>query len=336
MPTPSSSALPRAMALIELRRFNEAIELLVRLIASEPTSARPWCLLAQCHLGLNDAGRALQAAGGAATVEPGSEWAQRLRALALLQLKRRREGLAAASEAVRLSPLEPQGYVVLAEAELANRHVNGAGTAAEQARQLDPEGTAGYLTLGRVALRRHQFAKAEEHFRGALARDPENAMAMNNLGVALQRQGRKPQAIHCFAEASRLDPRLTMPRHNAVVAAKGALDAIFTLTAAFHRLRGRGQPMQRARGEEAASQELIRDLRREPGTPIRYAWFARSLATSIVGLVGITLLLISLEHLDPGERVAGGTWFAGGLTCIAACALLIRRAVTRGRRNGRR
>lgn len=362
MPQPASSALRQAIALVELRRFDDAAGLLAQVIASEPGSAQPRCLLAQCHLGRHDAAGALDAANGAASVEPGSEWAHRLRAIALLQLKRQREALAAAQEAVRLSAQQASGYIVLSEAELANRHTTAAATAAERARQLAPESASGHAAMGLVALRVRRYARAEEHFRAALAKDPQNAQAMNNLGVALLRQGRKPQAIHYFAAASRLDPRLPMPRRNAVSAAKGGTAALAAVIVALQVLRltradieapllvaaplivvlvlaaaavvtRRRRAIRGTHDDPSASRQLIRELRREPGgRGIRIGWLARSVGTSVLGLVGMTLLLTGGSAFLGGNLVGGGAGIVVGVGCLAACAALVHRATGRGRR----
>lgn len=219
-PAPSAATWQQASALVELRRYEQAAALLGPLIASNPAAGRPRCLLAQCHLGLDDPRRALEAAEGAVAAQPDLPWAHRLRSLALRRLQRRRPALDAALEAVRLDPSDYRNHLTLADAEVANHHWKQAEAAADRAVALAPEASEGYNAQGLVALYLNHLDEAAAKFRLALARNPQNAQALNNLGVTLLRHGQRNQAIHYFAEASRIDPRFTLPRRNAVRAAK--------------------------------------------------------------------------------------------------------------------
>jgi tetratricopeptide (TPR) repeat protein len=356
MPEPAAANLRQAMALVEIRRFNDAIGLLGQLIASEPGEARPRCLLAQCRLGLDDPAGALEAANGAVAVDPELEWGHRLRSIALLHLKRKKEALAAAHEAVRLSPMQHHGYIVLSDAEVANRHWDEAEVAARRAAELAPDRAEGFNALGLVALRRSRFPEAEQHFRLALGRDPENARAMNNLGVALVRQGRRPQAIHYFAEASRLDPRLSTSRRNAVSAAKAGSTALVVLVVieairvagsgfnagvaisaliivtilgaavVLNRRQGRPWPRFRRRGQPVAddpeaSKELIRQLRRE-APALRGRALVLTVAPIFLVLGGSFFLLTGLDA-GSGDALVRGALVALGLGCFGGLGYLM-------------
>jgi tetratricopeptide (TPR) repeat protein len=356
MSEPAAANLRQAMALVEIRRYHDAIGLLGQLIASQPGEARPRCLLAQCLLGLDDPAGALDAASGAVGVEPELEWGHRLRSIALLRLKRKKEALAAAHEAVRLSPMQHHGYIVLSDAEVANRHWDSAEAAAQRAAELAPDRAEGLNALGLVALRRSHFPEAEQYFRLALGREPENARAMNNLGVALVRQGRRPQAIHYFAEASRLDPRLSTSRRNAVSAAKAGSTALVVLVvieavrvagsgfnagvavsaliivtilgAAVILNRRQGRPWLRFRrrpsgqpvaDDPEASKELIRQLRRE-APALRGRALMLTVAPIVLVVGGSFFLLTGLETRPALLRAA---LVVLGLACFAGLGYLM-------------
>jgi tetratricopeptide (TPR) repeat protein len=352
MPQAATNALRQATALIEVRRFADAAGLVQRIIASEPGSAQPRCLLAQCRLGLDDPAGALEAASGAVSVSPEGEWGHRLRSIALLRLNRKKEALAAARQAVTLAPRQSSAYLVLTDAELANRHLDEARRAAETARELAPDSAGGHNAVGLVALRLRRFRNAEESFRTALGRDPEHAQAMNNLGVALLRQGRKPQAIHYFAEASRLDPRFTAPRRNAVGAARAGT-AVVVVAAIANAPRvmnaARSRPLPRVlpgivalgsvvrlvrrfrRGPRAddpkASKRLMRDLRREAGTGgVRIGRLARSLGLSILFLFGMVVCIGGAGGVAGGDVASGGAVFLIGAACLALLGFLVKRS----------
>ncbi len=217
---PSPHALVfRASALMDAKRPNEAIPLLLRAVVGSPGNSHGLCLLSLAYLQVNQPHDALAAAQDAAAAAPGSEWPHRLRASALIKLGRPREALVAARQAVASAPLLPECHILLAEAEVANRHIKAARSAAEQARALAPDRPGGHVILSMVALRSRRWAEAEAHARAALGVDPQNTAALNNLGVALQNLGRRREAVHYLGTASRLDPRNSLYKTNAVRAA---------------------------------------------------------------------------------------------------------------------
>jgi tetratricopeptide (TPR) repeat protein len=351
----SENALRQATVLVQMRRFHEAVPLLQQAIASEPGSARPRCLLAQCLLAVGDRAGALEAASGAVAAAPEYEWGHRLRSLALMRLKRNQEALDAARQAVALAPLLESTYLVLSQAELALRHMGPAQAAAEKARELAPESPDAHNQLGLVSLRRARASEAEQHFRTALAQDPQHPEAMNNLGVALLRQGHRPQAIHYFGEASKLNPQMSVARRNAAGAARvgvpillgavlvgnairlstsgtasGLLVAalalaclVLVLWRRFHR-----EPGPRP-DDPKASKELVRALRRDPsGSVFGNVFFVGWLAL-LLGSAGLAALIGGIDELPEDQR--GWLAIVLGLVACTGAALVVR-GYTRRRR----
>ena len=56
--------LARASAMLDVKRFDEAAELLARIVATEPESSRAWCLMARAHLGAGRYPEAVETASG--------------------------------------------------------------------------------------------------------------------------------------------------------------------------------------------------------------------------------------------------------------------------------
>jgi tetratricopeptide (TPR) repeat protein len=98
--------LDRARAFLALRQYGEAIPLFVDATVQAPGDSAPKCLLAQCHLGMNQPGDALTAADGAVASSPENAWAHRVRAQALKALGRHDEALDAARTAASLPASE--------------------------------------------------------------------------------------------------------------------------------------------------------------------------------------------------------------------------------------
>jgi len=96
--------LARASAMLDVRRFDEASELLARVVSAEPESSRAWCLMARAHLGAERYTEAVTAANQAMALDPADEWPHRLASNALVHLGHHADALRAAYEACRLAP----------------------------------------------------------------------------------------------------------------------------------------------------------------------------------------------------------------------------------------
>src|SRR5260370_42347260 len=64
--------------MLDVRRFDEAAELLARVVAGEPESSRAWCLMARARLGADRYAEAVTAANRAVALDPADEWPPRL------------------------------------------------------------------------------------------------------------------------------------------------------------------------------------------------------------------------------------------------------------------
>ena len=203
--------LERADALLELHRAEEALPLLARAIAADPSAARPHCLLALALLEIDRTGDALDAARQASAAEPDDEWALRLQALALSRRHRPRSARRLAEAAVRLHPTAWETHVTLA-ALLGNRRLPAARAAAAEAVRLAPERAETHAAASSVALRQSRWSDAEAMARRALAIDPTDFQATTNLALALQGQGRGHEAVDVSLAAAQLHPNSPISR----------------------------------------------------------------------------------------------------------------------------
>jgi tetratricopeptide (TPR) repeat protein len=221
-PLDATGELLRAEALIELRRFDEAVAVLTRAIGIDHNGPRGWCLLAQAQLGLGDHGAALQSTGQAAALAPDLEWTHRLASLALSRLGRHADAVAAAREAVRLDPMSWRGLTRLAQALIpATPDRSEALMTAHRALELAPLVPDTHIALGFVeaAAGHRQAALAAYH--KALEIDPDNTVAHNEVARLHLRGGTAAslaRAATGFATAVRSDPRASVSRHNLDVA----------------------------------------------------------------------------------------------------------------------
>ena len=198
--------LARASAMLDVRRFGEASELLARVVSAEPESSRAWCLMARAHLGADRYTEAVTAANRAAALDPADEWPHRLASNALVHLGQYPDALRAAYEARSLAPGYWQTHVCVAQAALAAQRLDVATEAAARARGLAPNEPDVHFLSGKVSLARSDLAGACEHQERALALDPGHSGAMNELGRIRLRRHDTAGAIRHFISAARATP----------------------------------------------------------------------------------------------------------------------------------
>ncbi|MBV9094586.1 MAG: tetratricopeptide repeat protein [Streptosporangiaceae bacterium] len=198
--------LARASAMLDVRRFDQAAQLLGRVVAAEPDSSRAWCLMARAHLGADRFADAVAAANRAVALDPADEWPHRLASNALVHLDDHAGALGAAYRARRFAPGYWQTHVCVAQAALAARRLDLAAEAAARARALAPDEPDVHFLSGKVSLARGELAEARAHQERALALDPAHSGAMNELGRIRLRRHDTAGAIRHFIGAARATP----------------------------------------------------------------------------------------------------------------------------------
>jgi len=224
--------LKRAEALREIGRAADAIAILSRVVSESPANAQALCQLAQCYNATRDHYSMLTAADRAAAANPQSEWAHRLRSLALHNRGRHPEAVAAARRSIELAPNAWRPHMILADAVLVSPHAADkriAYEAALRALQIAPQAADAHVTMGRVLLNIGEHGHARAYFTNALALDPTNAAAHTNLAVTQLRSGKIVAAGRGFGAVAAANPTEDMYARNvgasAFVWVQGILDA---------------------------------------------------------------------------------------------------------------
>lgn len=211
-------------ALIDARRYQQALALASRALADLPQDPRAHALAARAFSGLDRTDEATRAAWQAVSLSPHVAYYHRLLAIILQKPAHQSERRAShdrllyasaqALEAVHLAPGDSANYVVLAEtyARLGDRRQ--ADGAVRKALELNPNSANTWANASFVATRARNWYAAEIAARKALAIDPHNYAATNNLGVALRSRGRWMQGAVAFHGAARIDPRSSTARDN--------------------------------------------------------------------------------------------------------------------------
>ena len=145
--------------------------------------------------------RAANAKGAQIAMLLGSE------GLALQQLRKYDEAIAAFSSALELAPDEPVRHVLLVQGYSAAGRHKEALAAAEKAQQKFPQDTTILYQVGAALDHAGRSAESEKTFRDIIARDPLDAGALNYLGYMLAERGTSlDEAVTLIQRALTVEP----------------------------------------------------------------------------------------------------------------------------------
>jgi Flp pilus assembly protein TadD len=204
--TDGFGALARARSLIQVNRYDAALDALVPALGDQATEAEAWCLRTQALLGLDDLTQALPAARKAISLDPGAEWPHRLLAIVLLRGGNNKDALRSAQEAARIAPSEAETLHVLAMCLANARKKADAEKTADALLEQHPHNVLSHQTAGVVAMLRRDWNAAEAHLREALRLEPNDAEVASALAEVLQKLGRRVEAGDALLAAARADP----------------------------------------------------------------------------------------------------------------------------------
>jgi tetratricopeptide (TPR) repeat protein len=203
---PMVGVMERVQALIDLKKWDQALEALNEALAREPDSAHLHFLLGLCHYHRSHYEPARKAAKQAIALAPQFDEAFWLLASVALQQDRHREGLQAIETALELDSENPLYLATRGALLLNNQRPREAMKAAEAALAIDPhhDMASHVRALALTELGRHP--EANELAIASLARDPESATAWYLRGLQLTNQGKVDEAKAALLESLRLDP----------------------------------------------------------------------------------------------------------------------------------
>lgn len=225
MPT-GEDHLHQADILLQLNRPAEAVRAATQAVAAEPENARAWGYLALC---LGENGQhpaALAAVNRAVSLEP-AEAGWRLQASRTLSALHVLKGsIAAATEAVRLAPWDPDTHTQLATALAWRGHggrvfgyqlpgdLTTAENHAQRAIALSAGSVDAQFAAALVAAAAGRYRLARRRYRQVLRMDPQHAAAINNLAAVDLHRLRLGRSGAGFVRALQTDPSLQLARRN--------------------------------------------------------------------------------------------------------------------------
>ncbi|GAA2273616.1 MULTISPECIES: tetratricopeptide repeat protein [Kitasatospora] len=218
MTTALHPLVEQAMALMDLKRIDEARALLARRLAEDPTDIVAWLRLARCHEEVRDYQEVLNATNEVLALNPEEYGAYLRRTYAFRRLGRPDESLAAAHEMLRLEPESWQSHVGLSEALGAwQPRWPEALEAAATGVRLGPDQIAAHYALWKAALMNGRVDLQRQAVAESLRIDPHDAWALDQRAKyaevdaarpPLTGAGAKlPAAAEAFADALAAAPQ---------------------------------------------------------------------------------------------------------------------------------
>jgi Flp pilus assembly protein TadD len=212
--------LAQVQVLLDTKRYQDAEAKLREILTRAPTHARAHALLSYAlHLQDHNLG-ALQEAQTAIGLAPTDPIGYHVQSLALLQLGRTNQALAAIQEALRLNPEFAPYYATLSQIYVRKKDWKKALAAAEEGLRVDSEHVHCINLRALALVNMGKEDEADRTIEAALACDPENATTHANQGWALLHRGGHQQALTHFREALRLNPMSDWARQGIVEALK--------------------------------------------------------------------------------------------------------------------
>ena len=295
--------------LLELRRYAEAEHAARELVARLPDSAAAHRLLARALTGLGRADDALQHALVACRLAPDNATSWLVLSQCQRGIGDRSQAVEAARESIRLAPHDWSTHYTLAHAHLTGHGAIGAQPALDavtEAVRLSPANPEVHNMRGMALARLGRGDAARAAYERVLELDPHHAHALNNLG-ALDARRRPVRAAERLAAAASLDPQRELYRNNVGVVAGNILTRLMQglivagVVIALARVLGAPLSVRLALvgltavafvgGLYRATRSLPRGLRRSPrslwsGLSPRARWFlVRSSVVVVLDLV---------------------------------------------------
>lgn len=210
----------RAEALLAAGRREQAIELLEKMIAADPSDPLPYSRLALARTRSQKAGPALAALAALGKLAPGTVLHHRTSAYVLRDLSqfhpaRTKYARKAARHFKAWLTHEPENPYAYAGLALVQARATGARRfalarkAAARAVQLAPLDTQVLSDVAAAYSHMRMFNAAEQLLRQGLASDPTSAVLLERLATALAGQGRTVEASDALVGLAQSDPQLS-------------------------------------------------------------------------------------------------------------------------------
>jgi len=312
-PSDLTATLRRAADQEAAGEFAVAATIYEEALAAAPLEPELWFRLGACLRGSGAAEAALQYLEKAAMLAPESVDYALERAMALQDLRRLEEAVAAYNEIRTAHPDNVSAYTNLGVALNEGGHLEDAIGTLEVAREMAPEDPVVLSNYGAALLKAGRVEDALPHLEAATRQDPSAAEAWSNLGFARQETGRLEAALAAHERAVELAPEAAALHWNLAMTLLLTGDYARGFRTFEHR---RGMPDRKPRdfdapewtGEGPAGLTILVHAEQGIGDAIQFARYLPILAADgeVVHFAAHTAFATLAETLDGVTSVVAG------------------------------
>lgn len=206
---PGSAYLMQARALLDQRRFIEALNTARQALQFDQNNPQVYKVLGMIHARSQppDTTNAMAAYQSALQLNPNDAETHRLIGDVYLFIQRRPlEGITAYQNALRHNPNDAEAHRLLGQCFEQTNQLEPALTEYREAARLLPRSLAIQMNIGQLCLRLNRLPDAERAFVEALRIDAGSAAARHLLSQVYEREGRLNEALRECEAAVRLNP----------------------------------------------------------------------------------------------------------------------------------
>jgi tetratricopeptide (TPR) repeat protein len=199
------TGMARGQLLYQQRHYDSAASEFLKVLTDDPQNARAQAMLSLCSMHLKRWKEAIKAAREAISLDPNEVLAHHALAVIMLNANRVDEAEQAIRNALELDPEDSDLWHVLGSCQVHRQRYQPALEAAERGLQLDP-GHSDCRNLRSLCLMKlGRLEAAREGLREELAENPENPDTLANMGFACLHGRKHREALEHFKEALRID-----------------------------------------------------------------------------------------------------------------------------------
>lgn len=204
--------------LIELKKYQLAIDRLLNKLPSEIGNGRIYYLLSFCYRATGNYEKAGDYINVACKIDPHSvvnlnEKAQVEFSLGNIEVSR-----SILFSSLRIQPIQIEAHLLMASIHLATNEIDRAATSAKKALAISPENTQARNMLILTHLTQNKLAEGKKVLDEVLKVDPTNAFSLSNLAMYQSFNKKHIEASEILKQLIRIDPENIMLKRNLRIA----------------------------------------------------------------------------------------------------------------------
>jgi len=207
------AAILLSQALIQVKKYKEAIDLLNRMLAKATDNLNLLGNLGLAYTGLKDNDNAIQTFKKLLSLSPGNSKA--LYALVSLKAgKDLQKGIELINAYIQKAPQSAGHYLLLGSYYMQLNSPDKALSALKKARELNPNNPRPYLAIAQLMSRQGKTEAAIEECRQLLKTSPDSMSALMGLAILLEPQGKTEEAINLYKQVLKIKPDFAPAANN--------------------------------------------------------------------------------------------------------------------------